>query len=274
MTVPTREQPGPGCDSQPSRMRCTSTKFSPLIMVLGPTGVGKTARSVELARLHAAPVVVLDRIQAHPELDVGSGRPTRAELHATTRIYLDQRRVADGFLRPADAVDHLESILKQLGETGPVVLEGGSISVLRELIYRTGWRTGRTVHVEYVLEAGPDRYERRVARRVEEMLGYGIPFPHGVRGRTLLEETAQVWRDALARPHLETVIGYGEVLEVCNRHGLDPSRLGEYGHLWRYLFTAPVRDAHLDYSRQQRLQIAAALPALQDLGCTTEVLER
>ncbi|MEV7627722.1 isopentenyl transferase family protein [Actinoplanes sp. NPDC089786] len=45
-----------------------------LILIVGPTGVGKTDRAIELARKVDAPIVVLDRVQCYAELAVGSAR--------------------------------------------------------------------------------------------------------------------------------------------------------------------------------------------------------
>ncbi|WP_070018728.1 isopentenyl transferase family protein [Streptomyces nanshensis] len=241
-----------------------------LHLVLGPTGIGKTSRSVELARREAAPVLVLDRIQCHPALAVGSGRPTPGELRGTTRVYLDRRQVSDGVLTAADAVDRMERLVKQLADTGAstIVLEGGSISTTRELLARPTWFWGRRVHIEYVLEGDPDAYERRVSTRVERMLGYGTT------ARTILDELAGLWRVPAARPVLRSVTGYREVLELCRRFGLDPTHLAGDEHcVVRYLFVDAVRAAHLAYSRDQRAALAAALGPLRETGCAVTVRE-
>ncbi|WP_189136012.1 isopentenyl transferase family protein [Wenjunlia tyrosinilytica] len=121
-----------------------------LHLVLGPTGVGKTARSVQLASRYACPVVVLDRVQCHPRLAVGSGRPTARELRGTPRLYLDDRPVAQGVISAPEAVDRLMEALKRMWDRdiSRVVLEGGSISILEELFRRPDWASDCVVAAE------------------------------------------------------------------------------------------------------------------------------
>ena len=60
-----------------------------LHIILGPTSVGKTSRSIVLAKESKSPVIVLDRVQIYQELATGSGRPLIDELEGTTRTYLE-----------------------------------------------------------------------------------------------------------------------------------------------------------------------------------------
>ncbi|WP_070017359.1 isopentenyl transferase family protein [Streptomyces nanshensis] len=234
-----------------------------LILLLGPTGSGKTARSVRLARRLGAPVVTLDRVQCAPQLAVGSGRPEPDELSGTRRIYLADRPVDEGILPGAEAADRLEQLLEEHAALTPtLILEGGSISILGELANRPAWTHGHTIHIEPCLEENPQRYEQRVSKRVAHMLGYGS----GTH-RTMLDELADLWPHENTRPHLQTVLGYDDIITVCVRYGIDPASLtGPEGRILRYVFADTIVEAHLHYSRQQRLHIAAMLPLLALTG--------
>jgi len=50
-----------------------------ILAIVGPTGTGKTALAVELARLVGAEIVNLDSRQVYRGLDIGSAKPTAAE---------------------------------------------------------------------------------------------------------------------------------------------------------------------------------------------------
>lgn len=61
----------------------------PLLVICGPTGVGKTAAAVHLAGRLAIEVVSADSRQVYRGMDVGTGKPTRAERAAVPHHLLD-----------------------------------------------------------------------------------------------------------------------------------------------------------------------------------------
>ena len=61
----------------------------PLLVLVGPTAVGKTAVAVRLARRLAMEVVSADSRQVYRGLDIGTGKPTAAERAAVPHHLLD-----------------------------------------------------------------------------------------------------------------------------------------------------------------------------------------
>ncbi|MFD5079505.1 isopentenyl transferase family protein [Streptomyces sp. NPDC058371] len=237
-----------------------------LHLIIGPTAIGKTRLAVAVAVTSGCPVIALDRIQCHPEIAVGSGRPLTEELGGTQRVYLDTRPLSHGPISASTAVDQLVRTQQQMLDDGVTTLamEGGSISMLHELAIRTDWREGWTVRVTVCEESSARRYEEKVASRVEQMLGYGAD-PAGPR--TLLDDLAALWDDPLALKYASEVLGYREAIDLCERQGFSARELtGPHGRLWRYELSGRIRDGHLAYSCQQRAAIAAALPALHDFA--------
>ncbi|MEV6781214.1 isopentenyl transferase family protein [Streptomyces sp. NPDC051098] len=246
-----------------------------LHLVLGATGLGKTRLSVALARVYdGCPVLVLDRIQCYSELAIGSARPASDALRGTTRLYLDGGPFSPhGPIAAVPGIDRLLLHLRQCLEDGTwaLVIEGGSISLLHELLARQGWCSGWDLRVTAYTEQSLAAYELAVGERVERMLGCRIR-----RGevRTLLDELADLWDDPLARKHAAGVLGYEQAIDLCELNGLDPRELIEpTGLLWRGELTALIRAAHLAYGRQQRHALAAAWPALTALTESAELCE-
>ena len=62
---------------------------SPLLCVVGPTAVGKTALAVGLARRWGAEIVGCDASQVYRGLDVGTAKPTPAERAAAPHHLID-----------------------------------------------------------------------------------------------------------------------------------------------------------------------------------------
>ncbi|MEG2178474.1 MAG: isopentenyl transferase family protein, partial [Bacteroidales bacterium] len=58
----------------------TSTASKKLIVIEGPTGVGKTAYSIELAQKLQTEILSADSRQFYKELNIGVARPSLEEL--------------------------------------------------------------------------------------------------------------------------------------------------------------------------------------------------
>lgn len=195
--------------------RETSPGTEPTVrLIVGPTGVGKSAAANELARATGAPVVVADRLQCFTDLVTTSAR-AGADVPGVCRYWLGERTFADGDLSAKEATDSLVALVRRLGARhASVIVEGGSISLLRELASRRAeltWRT--TVHVLPV----PDRasYVDVLTRRAFTMLAPPPP------DRSLLEELAALWRDPARRWLAASVNGFEAVLECCAKYGID-----------------------------------------------------
>jgi tRNA dimethylallyltransferase len=61
----------------------------PLLVIAGPTGVGKTAAAIALARRLPLEVVSADSRQVYRGMDVATGKPTAAERAAVTHHLID-----------------------------------------------------------------------------------------------------------------------------------------------------------------------------------------
>ena len=61
----------------------------PLLVIAGPTGVGKTAAAVALARRMPLEVVSADSRQVYRFMDVATGKPTPEERAAVTHHLVD-----------------------------------------------------------------------------------------------------------------------------------------------------------------------------------------
>lgn len=64
----------------------------PLVVILGPTGVGKTALSLHLAQALNGEIVSADSRQIYREMDIGTGKATAAEQAVAPHHLLDLRR--------------------------------------------------------------------------------------------------------------------------------------------------------------------------------------
>ena len=69
-------------------MRLTG-KLPPLIIILGPTGVGKTELAIELAQELNGEIIGADSRQIYRHLDIGAAKPTREQRDAVPHHLID-----------------------------------------------------------------------------------------------------------------------------------------------------------------------------------------
>ena len=74
-----------------------SSKQPTLIVIVGPTGSGKTSLSISLARHYSAPIISTDSRQFYRGLPIGTAQPTTEELSLAEHHFIADREVDDDF---------------------------------------------------------------------------------------------------------------------------------------------------------------------------------
>ncbi len=103
-----------------------STKQGTLIVVVGPTGSGKSALAVTLAQHYCAPIISTDSRQLYRGMAIGTAQPTADELAAATHYFIADREVEDDFNCGRYEVEALELLERLFAENDYVVAVGGS----------------------------------------------------------------------------------------------------------------------------------------------------
>ncbi len=127
------------------------------MVVLGPTGSGKTALSLALAERFGGEIVNCDSVAMYREFEIGTAKPTAAERARAPHHLLDFVDPC-GYVTAGDYARQAREILQQVRQRGamPIVV-GGTGLYLRALLEG--------------LFAGPQRSEdlrERLRERVEE----------------------------------------------------------------------------------------------------------
>ena len=103
-----------------------SSKRGTLIVVVGPTGSGKTSLSVELARHYSAPIISTDSRQFYRGMAIGTAQPTTDELAAAKHYFIADREPEDDYNCGKYESDALALLDKLFAENEYVVAVGGS----------------------------------------------------------------------------------------------------------------------------------------------------
>jgi tRNA dimethylallyltransferase len=97
-----------------------------LIVVAGPTAVGKTVAAIELAKHFNTVVVSADSRQFFREMAIGTAKPNVAELAAVKHYFIDSHSIAEPF-SVGDFEKQGLALLNELFKTHDhVILAGGS----------------------------------------------------------------------------------------------------------------------------------------------------
>ena len=151
-----------------------------ILVVSGPTASGKTALAVELALAHNGEVVSADSMQIYRRMDIGTAKPTRAEMRGVPHHMLDVADPEEDF-SVARYVELAARCVNDILARGKLPIVAGGTG-----LYIDSLLSGRTF-----ARFDPDSPLRRELE--EELARRG--------GAALLEELARVDPDTAARLH-------------------------------------------------------------------------
>lgn len=113
-----------------SLMVTTATTMSinppTLVVVVGPTGSGKTSLAIELARHYGAPIISTDSRQVYRGMAIGTAQPTAEELSQATHYFIADRSPEEEFNCGRYEVEALALLDKLFESNSMVVAVGGS----------------------------------------------------------------------------------------------------------------------------------------------------
>ena len=98
-----------------------------LLVLLGPTGVGKTELSLKVAEHYHAPIISSDSRQLYRDLVIGTAAPTTAQLQRVQHYFVGTLALTD-YYNASQFEDDVVAKLAELRPSHPtVVMTGGSM---------------------------------------------------------------------------------------------------------------------------------------------------
>ena len=98
---------------------------STLVVITGPTAVGKTALTIELACHYHTPVINADSRQIYRELRIGTAAPSEEQLQQAKHYFVGNKSIHDYYNASMYEQDVLKVLKKEPSETN--ILSGGSM---------------------------------------------------------------------------------------------------------------------------------------------------
>lgn len=185
----------------------TPVAHKPLVAIVGPTGVGKSAFAIQLATRFPFEIVNADSRQVYRHMDIGTSKPSVAERALMPHHVFDVVDPNDPFSL-ADYQRHASTAISLIRERRRIpLLVGGSGQYIWSLL--EGWQ---------VPQVPPDPTFRK------EMEQYAALYGHAA----LHERLAHIDADAAARIQPQNVRRVVRALELHHVTGTRPSLI-----LWR-----------------------------------------
>ena len=108
---------------------------SPVIVILGPTGSGKTGISIKLAKALNGEIISADSRAIYKGMDIGTAKPTKEEMEGIPHYGLDLVEPGERFT-VADWKAYAEDKIKDIKSRGKVpIVVGGTGLYIDALIY-------------------------------------------------------------------------------------------------------------------------------------------
>ena len=118
--------------------------MQPIIVIIGPTGVGKTKLSIELAKKLNAEIINGDSVAVYKRLNIGSAKPTLEEQQAVPHHLIDIKSPEEEY----SVYDYQQDVRKKIAEiTGRgkrVIIVGGTGLYIKAALYNYVFTKGTT----------------------------------------------------------------------------------------------------------------------------------
>ncbi|MBB3186365.1 tRNA (adenosine(37)-N6)-dimethylallyltransferase MiaA [Microbacter margulisiae] len=98
-----------------------------LLVLLGPTGIGKTELSLHLAKYYNAPILSSDSRQFYRELNIGTAKPTPEQLLRASHYFINTHSILDNYNAGQYEIDVINILPDLFANSNYAMLVGGSM---------------------------------------------------------------------------------------------------------------------------------------------------
>lgn len=197
--------------------------FSSTIVILGPTGSGKTGVSIKIAKAIGGEIISADSRAIYEGMDIGTAKPTKNEMQGIPHYGLDLVKPSERFT-VADWKTYAEEKIKEIKSRGKIpMVVGGTGLYIDALIYDYHFK-GPTGHKIGDIE------QKTCSDRTGikgDYLIIGIEWPTEVLRSRLKQRIDQMFSKEL----------YEETTKLVQTYGWDSQAMKSdiYEYAWKYL---------------------------------------
>lgn len=227
-----------------------------LIVILGPTAVGKTDYAVSLAQKYGTVVVSCDSRQIYREMRIGTAPPSPEQLAAVRHYFIFSHSVKQRYSAGQYEIEAMQLLEKLFEEHDTIIMAGGSglyadalcyglddfppaDTELREILTRRAMEEGIAALAEELGKIDPESYasidlsnRQRVIRALEVTMSTGRKFS-SFKSAPRKKRPFAIKRTALSIPREELYSRINSRVERMFENGLveEAGSLLEYRNL-------------------------------------------
>ena len=195
----------------------------PLIIIAGPTAVGKTELSIKLAQKYNTSIISADSMQIYKHMDKGTAKPSVEEMDGVTHYMIDVVEPSEDF-SVAEFNSLAEDYIEEIHSNGHVpIVAGGTGLYINSLIYDMDFSSSdsneklRKELRDFANEHGPEKLHERLKAVSPENAEKIHPnnVKRVIRALEIYYETGNEKKDFTDGPKKSTK--YDPILIVLNR---------------------------------------------------------
>lgn len=141
------------------------TEKEKILVIGGPTGVGKSAYAVDIALKYNGEIISADSVQVYRNLDIGSGKITKEEMRGVPHYMIDIIDPTQNFT----VVDFIENARRHITD----IISRGKLPIV---VGGTGFYINALLHGYSCGNNGPDYVLRDRLLRLEKKYGKGYLY--------------------------------------------------------------------------------------------------
>ena len=184
-------------------------KKIPLIILTGPTAVGKTDLSIKLSKSLNAEIISADSMQIYKYMDIGSAKVTKEEMDGVIHYMIDEV-TPDVPFSVSEFQMRSEKYIEEINKKGKnVLITGGTGLYLNSLIY----------NMDFAKSDANNEIREKLEKELEEN---GIDYMH--------EKLRSLDEDAANRIHKNNTKRVIRAIEVC----LSGNKMNDFSKDLRY----------------------------------------
>ena len=233
----------------------------PMIILTGPTAVGKSALSVELAKKINGAVISADSMQVY-HMDIGSAKITPEEMQGVTHYMIDELEPDEEF-HVVRFVTMAKEYLKEIYADGKIpIIAGGTGFYIQALLY----------DIDFTEQQCDETYRRQLEDLARE---HGAEYLHGI-----LREVDPASAEAIHANNIKRVIRALELYhlsgkKISEHNETERQKQSPYNFAY-FVLTDERAKLYERIDRRVNAMIEAGLveevKKLKSMGCSREMV--
>lgn len=234
----------------------------PLIILTGPTAVGKTSLSIELAKRIGGEIISADSMQVYRGMDIGSAKVTKEEMQGVPHYLIDEFEPWEEF-HVVKFQEYAKRYIRQIREKGKIpILAGGTGFYIQAVLYDIDFTEngGDTNYRTFLQEIAREKG----AQALHEML------------RTVDPDSAEAIHANNVKRVIRALEYYHETGEPISKHN-EQERAKESPYRFAYFVLNDARDTlyqNIDLRVDEMMQagLLDEVRRLRENGCMRDLV--